>query len=238
MIKAKWKKLVMANYVVHPQVLEKYLPFNTQFDRWNDQCYVSLVGFMFMDTSLLGIKFPFHVNFEEVNLRFYVKHLSDAGWKRGVVFIKEIIPRPLATFIARTFYKEHYETFPMKHTWKFTSDQLNVEYNWKGKEWNSFKISSEASPHEITIGSEEDFFTDQHWGFTYVNPGLTLEYEVAHPRWEYYKTLVYSIDVNFGNVYGEEFAFLSNQEPQSVFLAEGSEIRLVKSSALRPRFLT
>jgi len=66
-LNAQWKNLIMANYEVNPAVLGKYLPYKTELDTWNGRHYVSLVGFMFLDTKVLGIKIPFHVNFEEVN---------------------------------------------------------------------------------------------------------------------------------------------------------------------------
>lgn len=114
-LKAEWRKLVLANYTIEPEILSKYVPFGTELDLWNGKCYVSLVGFMFLNTRLLGVKIPFHVNFEEVNLRFYVKRLDRDTWKRGVVFIKEIVPKPALTFVANTVYQENYETLPMQH---------------------------------------------------------------------------------------------------------------------------
>lgn len=233
MIKASWEKLILANYTIAPEVLSDYLPFKTEFDHWDNHCFVSLVGFMFVDTTVLGIKFPFHVHFEEVNLRFYVRHCQDESWKRGVVFIKEIVPLPGITLIANTVYNEHYHTMPMKHTWNFTPDELNVEYKWKKQRWHSLGITSDAKPIEMTRGSEQMFFTDQHWGYTKISPRLTKEYEVAHPDWTYYKTKKHQIDVDFGSVYGDRFSFLSNQEPYSVFLAEGSDITLKKSARIQ-----
>jgi len=233
MIKAQWNKLVMANYAVGPDVLNKYLPYQTIYDRWNGNCFISLVGFMFRDTSVMGIKFPFHTFFEEVNLRFYVMHPHNEGSNRGVVFIKEIVPLPGVTFIANTIYKEHYETLSMKHTWNITPEQLVVEYKWKTKIWNSIKIVSEPTPLEITEESLENFFTDQHWGYTQVNDKWTMVYEVAHPIWQYYNTIEYSIDVDFGEVYGDAFSFLNHQLPDSVFLSEGSAISLKKAMVLK-----
>lgn len=104
----------MANYAVNRKLLDKYLPGGTEIDIWNDTCYVSLVGFMFQDTKVKGLSIPFHVNFEEVNLRFYVRFNDNGEWKRGVVFIKEIVPRPALTWVANAVYKENYETMPMK----------------------------------------------------------------------------------------------------------------------------
>jgi hypothetical protein len=233
MIKAQWKKLVMANYVIDSGLLDQYLPVNTQYDHWNGQCYISLVGFMFRDTQILGMKIPFHTHFEEVNLRFYVKRPYNEGWKRGVVFIKEIVPLPAVTFIANTVYKEHYETMPMKHSWKLSIDQLVVEYQWRKKQWNTLKVISQPTPYSLVEKSAEEFLTEQYWGYTRVNPQLTLEYEVAHPPWSFYKTLDYEIHVDFSSVYGEEFSFLTKQKPDSVFLAEGSKITLRKGKELK-----
>ncbi|MCB9261021.1 MAG: DUF2071 domain-containing protein [Flavobacteriales bacterium] len=111
-LKAEWRKLAIANYVVDANVLLDYIPAGTELDLWNGKCYVSLVGFMFQNTRLLGIKIPFHVHFEEVNLRFYVKRFDNGIWKRGVVFIKEIVPKRALTFVANTVYNENYEILP------------------------------------------------------------------------------------------------------------------------------
>lgn len=61
---------MIANDAVELQFLMPYLSYGCELDMYNGTCYVSLVGFMFQDTRLLGVKIPFHVNFEEVNLRF------------------------------------------------------------------------------------------------------------------------------------------------------------------------
>lgn len=223
-LKAEWRKLAMANYVVDPEILKPYLPPKTELDTWNDRNYVSLVGFMFLNTAIKGIRVPLHTNFEEVNLRFYVKYSEGDTVKRGVVFIKEIVPKPMLSFVANTIYKENYETMPMSHSWIFSSEVANVEYRWKKKDWNIFGVSTEKKPVPIQSGSEEEFITEHYWGYTKVEANRSLEYEVAHPKWDVYPMRTYKIDVDFGNVYGPAFGFLSNQKPVSVFLAEGSEI--------------
>lgn len=223
---AEWRKLAMANYIVDPGLLQKFLPAKTELDLWNNTCYVSLVGFMFLNTRLKGFKIPFHVNFEEVNLRFYVRYKHEQEWRRGVVFIKEIVPRPALTFVANTVYKEKYETMPMKHVWINSPDTLQVEYNWKKGGWNSFKVIADNQPVAIEAGSEEEFITEHYWGYTKITDQKTSEYQVEHPRWLVYPTKDYRIEVDFGKVYGNEFSFLSSEKPKSVFLAEGSEIKV------------
>ena len=127
---AEWRKLAIINYEVNPEILEKYLPNGVELDFWDGKCLISVVGFMFLTTQLLGISVPFHRNFEEVNLRFYVKKWENQQWKRGVVFIKEIVPKKALSFIANTFYKEHYETLPMKHLISESTEEITVEYSW------------------------------------------------------------------------------------------------------------
>ncbi len=221
---AEWRKLAMANYIVDPALLQRYLPYKTELDMWNNACYVSLVGFMFVNTRLLGFRIPFHSTFEEVNLRFYVRYKDVDGWKRGVVFIKEIVPKRALTFVANSIYKENYETMPMMHRWETTDSNLTVEYRWKLKEWNSLEVKCASEAIAIAAGSEEEFITEHYWGYTKIGEQRTSEYGVEHPRWDVYPVQDYAIHVGFGNVYGNQFEFLKNETPASVFLAEGSEI--------------
>jgi uncharacterized protein len=224
-LKAEWRKLAMANYEVSPTLLMKYLPNGTELDLWDGKCYVSLVGFMFQNTRLLGLPIPFHRHFEEVNLRFYVRYLDEGKWKRGVVFIKEIVPKPALTFVANYFYKEHYETMEMWHQWEQRSDNLEVTYGWKSAHCdNKFKVNTNPIPSEIPENSVAEFITEHYWGYAKVDERITFEYEVTHPRWQAYDVLDYEIAVDFRALYGADFQLLDNLAPSSVLLAEGSEI--------------
>ncbi|WP_082458885.1 YqjF family protein [Pedobacter sp. Leaf216] len=225
---AEWRKLALAQYAVPQEILSKYLPPNTVLDDWQGKYYVSLVGFMFLDVKLRGFNIPFHTNFEEVNLRFYVKFKEGNIWKRGVVFIKEIVPKPAITFVANTLYKENYQTLPMKHLWVEQEHQLEVNYYWKNKNWHNFSVTADPEAKEILIDSEEEFITEHYWGYTKIGLNRTSEYGVEHPRWEAYPVRDYTINVDFGINYGADFTFLNQAKPDSVMLAEGSEIRVLK----------
>ncbi|AWH85571.1 hypothetical protein HYN59_10825 [Flavobacterium album] len=224
---AQWRKLIMINYAVDPDSLKKHLPFETEIDLWNGTCYVSLVGFMFVDTKMLGLRIPFHINFEEINLRFYVKYKDTEGYKRGVVFIKEIVPQPALTFVANLLYNENYETMKTRHSWVESDDSLTVEYGWRKGDWHTIKVVSDKTTVDIKPESEEEFITEHFWGYTKINDKVTSEYEVAHPRWQIYPVKSHEVNVDFEKVYGSDFAFLQGEKPVSVYLAEGSEI-LVK----------
>lgn len=224
-LKAEWRKLAIANYKVDSAVLEKYLPFGTELDLWQGEAYVSLVGFMFLNTKILGVKIPFHSNFEEVNLRFYVKRFDGDKWKRGVVFIQEIVPKAALSFVARTVYNENYVTMPMSHNWEKKKDSIIVEYKWqKNKAWNGIKVIADKAAEEIAWDSETEFITEHYWGYAAVNDKRSNEYEVTHPKWKHYPIRAYEINIDFKATYGNDFAFLNKSEVASVMLAEGSEI--------------
>ena len=226
-LRAEWRKLTMVNYEVDGKLLEPYLPFKTELDLWNNTCYVSLIGFMFLDTQIKGFRIPFHTNFEEVNLRFYVRYNDNGNWKRGTVFIKEIVPKYALTLVANTIYGEHYETLPMNHIWQKDHDKQMVEYQWNKKNhWNSIKVITGLELQQINEGSEEEFITEHYWGYTKISSHKTSEYGVEHPRWQVYQTIDFKIDVNFRDTYGHIFSYLDNQDPKSVFLAEGSPIEV------------
>ena len=93
----------MLNYEIDPSLLVPYLPVGLEIDFFQGATYVSLVGFQFLDTRLFGaLALPWHTNFDEINLRFYVRLRASDGFRRGVVFIKEIVLRrpPATAFIA------------------------------------------------------------------------------------------------------------------------------------------
>jgi uncharacterized protein YqjF (DUF2071 family) len=225
-LKAQWKNLALINYEIDATRLEKYVPNGTEIDFWNDRCYISLVSFMFEDVKILGLKIPFHINFEEVNLRFYVKRFENGEWKRGVVFIKEIVPKPALTIVANTIYKEHYQTLQMNHSISENKqEKIDFVYQWKTEnKWNTILIETQKEPIEIEANSEAEFITEHYFGYTKVNKEKTFEYEVKHPRWQQYRATNHNLDVDFKKTYSKEFEFLNNQKPISVMLAVGSEI--------------
>ena len=236
-LKAEWRKLAIANYAIDQSLLSEYLPFGTVLDLWNGKCYVSLVGFMFLNTRLLGIKIPYHANFEEVNLRFYVKRFDGKKWKRGVVFVKEIVPKPALTFVANSIYNENYETLPMKHRWEESKETRMVEYQWKkGDYWNSFKVIAGVEAEEIVPDSEAEFITEHYWGYARINDKTSNEYEVTHPKWKMYDVRNFEVDVDFNQVYGAVFKGLNVMVPDSVMLAEGSEITVEKKTVINKVF--
>ena len=180
---ASWQRLAIANYVIDPALLLPYLPAHTEIDLWKDKYYISLVGFLFLDTKVKSLRIFLHSNFEEVNLRFYVRHLQNGIWKRGVTFISEFVPKPAIAFVANSLFGEKYQTLRMQHKWTTGQETLDVEYRWKKKTWNSFSVRADLKEAPIAAGSEEEFITEHYWGYTKLRNNITSEYGVEHPRW-------------------------------------------------------
>lgn len=228
---AEWKDLVMANYEVEPSLLEDRVPAGTELDLHEGCCFASLVAFKFLNTKVLGIPVPFHTDFLEVNLRFYVTFDAAGELRRGVVFVKEIVPRSAITFVARTIYGEPYETWKMSHE---QSDSA-LSYSWsKGEVTNALKVELGANKGVPDEGSHGEFIIEHYWGYTARGKGRTDEYKVEHPKWELFEIASQTIDVDFGGTYGERFAILNDMEPFSILMAKGSEISVYKGKSLTP----
>ena len=227
---ARWQDLIMANYEVDPALLERRVPGGTQLDLDDRRCFISLVGFMFLDTRVMGVPVPFHVDFEEVNLRFYIRRESAGEIRRAVCFIKEIVPRRAIAAVARYAYGEPYEFWRMSHT----HTRTEVLYTWsRSGAPNRLGVSVGESLGVPDAGSHGEFIIEHYWGYTDRGLGRVDEYKVEHPKWELFDTTHQVIDVDFAAVYGPEFGFLSSARPYSVLLAKGSPVTVYKGSRLR-----
>ncbi len=216
----------MLNYVVDPGLISPFVPPGTEIDYENGETFLSVVGFLFLDTRLLGVPIPLHRDFEEVNLRFYVRRKSADTWRRGVVFIRELVPRRAIALVARAFYGERYFALPMKHHIEHVDLNLKVEYSWRrGKKWESLKMSAAGESQSISAGSHAEFITEHYWGYTCVRTGCS-EYRVEHPRWKIWNATGFEFNAGVATLYGEQFAETLNQPPRSAFIADGSPITI------------
>lgn len=219
----------MANYEVEPTLLRDFVPKGTQLDFHEGKCFVSLVAFMFLDTRVLGFPVPFHINFEEVNLRFYVKRENANEIKRGVVFIKEIVPRFAIATVARVFYGEPYEAWRMSHA----KNENQLIYAWhKGDNAHCIKVETGVNLGVPAENSHSEFIIEHYWGYTKRGANRTDEYKVEHPKWELFSVVSAEINVDFGKLYDKGFAFLNEIKPYSILLAKGSPIAVYKGAKI------
>jgi uncharacterized protein YqjF (DUF2071 family) len=230
---AEWRNLVMLNYEVDPGLLSNFVPAGTELDRWDGKVFVSLVGFRFLDTKVCGIPIPFHRNFDEINLRFYVRRAVGDEIRRGVVFIKEIVPRWAIAAVARRVYNERYVALPMKHQVKQDESAMFAEYAWRsGPDWSRINIRADGSPELPAEGSPEQFITEHFWGYSAQIDGTTVEYRVAHPRWRVWSGHRAKFEGDATELYGKELAKILASPPSSAFLAEGSEVTVFRGQKI------
>lgn len=228
-LRAEWRKLIMAQYEVEAATLAPWLPGGVELDLFHGRCFVSLVGFLFDRVRVKGLAIPFHTRFEEVNLRFYVvRREQDGSTRRGVVFVREFVPRRAITLIANRVYEEPYATLPTRHRILAAGDTVQVEYRWEHKRrWHSMSVEADSRPQAIEPGSVEEFITEHYWGYTKRRSGATSAYEVRHPRWQTYRVRSTRIDAGMGSLYGPAFAHVDAAAPVNVLLAEGSEVSVM-----------
>jgi uncharacterized protein YqjF (DUF2071 family) len=218
---ARWCNLILANYAVPEGLLRPLLPPGVVLDTRDGTCFASLVGFQFLDTRVFGVGWPGYRNFPEWNLRFYVKH----GGQRGVCFVREFVPRWLVATLARVLYNEPYRSARMTMDVKDLPAAVAASYTveWGGRRHTLRAVGAKPA---VRPGPEsrEHFFKEHSWGLGTSRRGDLLRYEVTHPEWDVYPVREYRADVDWGVLYGPEWAVMNDREPDSVILAAGSEV--------------
>jgi uncharacterized protein YqjF (DUF2071 family) len=209
---AEWRDLAMLNYAVDPAIVEPLVPPGTEIDFFNGQTYVSLVGFRFLRTRLLGMRIPLHQDFPEVNLRFYVRR----GNRRGVVFIREIVPRHAIAALGRLAYAENYIALPMS----CRVDSGSVEYRWRHRQrWNSILVEAAGNAACPEPGTIEQFIAEHYWGYS-----ASREYRVEHEPWRVRTAVKARFEGDATPLYGPAFSQTLVRDPDSAFVAEGSAV--------------
>jgi uncharacterized protein YqjF (DUF2071 family) len=214
---AEWRRLVMLNYAIDPAVLAPLVPVGVELDVWEGEALVSMVGFLFLGTRVLGVPVPFHRDFEEVNLRFYVRRRVDDGWRRGVTFIREYVPRRAIAWTAAALYNEPYRALPMRHR--------GLAYEWRtAGRWHTLGAETVGEPRALPPGSAEEFIFEHYYGYTRQRDGGTVEYQVEHPRWRVWTATRAWLEADIAACYGAAFVPALSATPRSAFVAEGSPV--------------
>jgi uncharacterized protein YqjF (DUF2071 family) len=235
-LRAEWRDLVMLNFEVSPALLEPLVPAGVEIDRWGGRLYASVVGFRFRRTRVLSVPIPGHRTFEEVNLRFYVRRHVGREVRRGVVFVRELVPRRAIAWAARLLYNEPYRALPMRCRIEALAgaDIVRREFAWRaGTEWARVVATTAGSPRPLVSGSEEEFITEHYWGYTRQRDGGTIEYRVDHPRWNVWTAVDARLQGNIARVYGDAFAEALGGAPTSAFVADGSPVTVFAPSRIR-----
>jgi len=225
-LSTEWRDLLMLNYEIDPVLLQPFVPRGTELDSFEGKTYVSLVGLRFARTKLFGsISVPFHSDFDEINLRIYVRRREGDEIRRGVMFIREIVSLPAVTLVARLAYAENYVTMPLRHSINLTRLGGSVEYTWKSKlQRFSIQAQTDGNPSRAADGSLEQFISEHYWGYSRRRDGSSLEYHVQHEPWRIWRASNAAFEGDGAALYGSELGSVLSQPPRSAFIADGSAV--------------
>jgi len=235
---AEWRRLAMLNYEVDPSLLAEYVPLGCELDSWAGRFFISVVGFEFLQTRVLGFSIPLHRHFEEVNLRFYVRRKVGGNLRRGVVFVKELVPRRAIAWVARCVYGENYIPLPMRHSVESTdnADSATLAYRWcRRGTWEGLSARFSGAPTLPLDDTEATFITEHYWGYSRGRDGRTLEYQVKHPRWRVWQAEVASLECDVASLYGLKFVEALTASPSTAFVSEDSPVMVFGGHRLEPR---
>ncbi len=227
-LSAEWCNLVMLNYEIDPGLVARQVPQGTELDAFEGKVFVSLVGFRFLRTKLFGfVPLSFHTNFDEVNLRFYVRRREGGEVRRGVVFIREIVPRFAVAQLARLAYGENYVSLPMRHSIHSNGAGVHAEYQWRvAGQWCGLRAEGSGTPAYAAEGSVEQFITEHYWGYSAQREGGCVEYHVSHVPWRVWGSTTAAFEGDVESLYGAELGRVLHRAPDSAFIADGSPVRV------------
>jgi uncharacterized protein YqjF (DUF2071 family) len=224
---AVWRDLLFANYEADPALVQRYVPRGTELDLLDGRALVSMVGFRFLDTRILGVPVPWHRDFDEVNLRAYVRRKVDGRWWRGVVFVRELVPRPAIAWTALLAYNEPYRAVRMRHRIAMTPSGGSLQYEWRqAGAWQSLAATVEGQSAPIDPDGPTGFITEHYLGYTPQRSGRTVEYRVSHERWRVWERARVDFRCDVAAVYGTEWVEALQGTPWSAFVCDGAPVAI------------
>lgn len=235
---ARWRNLVVLNYTVDPAVLTPLLPHGTEIDFFNGKALISVIAFHFAENKLLGLvpTYPAY-NFEELNLRFYVRRTVGEEVRRGVVFVKEVVPSALVAGTARLLYNEPYEARPMRHDFSSFSERAGGTLAYGvtiGLRDLIVSATTSGDLRHLAPHSIEEFILEHYWGYTRRPDGSTSEYRVSHEPWLYWNVSTTSVSESVAELYPANFRSFLNAPPHSAFVARGSQVSVYAYRRFHP----
>jgi uncharacterized protein len=225
LITCAWRDVLITTWAVDAALLEPYRPAGTTLDMWNGHGLLSIVGMRFLDLQVAGVAMPFHQDFEQINFRFYVRRDTEED-RRGVVFLKQIVPSSSMALIATLLYNESFLTTATRYDITRAAQGWTL-YEWMvAGRWN--RVSAIRRGEPIMPGSDtiETFIKDRPWAYTRQADGSTVEFEAQHPVWPIYSTHEMLLDCDVVPLIGAPFVPVLSAQPLSTFVATGSDVTL------------
>jgi uncharacterized protein YqjF (DUF2071 family) len=222
--------IIIVTYTAPEHLLRAYIHPSLDLDQWDGRTHVSLVALDFQDTRLFGRRIPGFINFPEVNLRTYVRHID----RRGVVFIRELVSSPIIATAARAWYNEPYRAVPLWSRVSEGLDDVSALRRWRvGGQLHELRVTGSAASWVPQPTSSDHYFKEHEWGFGRSRSGRLIRYHVHHPHWAIREIRSLSVRVGFATTYGTRWSFLDRAEPVSAVFAVGSDVAVYRSQEMR-----
>lgn len=228
---ARMSRLLLLSYEIDPALLLPHLPAGTEVDFHARRAFVTLLGLHLGNPALYGLPLPFFRGYAQVNLRFYVRRrLAPNHWRRGVAFIRQIVPhRPVAWTAQWLFHEPVVRLDTEEISRSQGRDAVLSEYGWRcAGQRHCLRALYPAQPVLPEPGSEEEFLLERYWGYSRRKNGGCLEYRFLHPPWRFAKAVEAEVSAGVGDFFGPPFAELFNGPPDSSFAADGSQVTLYR----------
>ena len=220
---ARWSNLILLTYPVPEGLVRQWLPRDVEPDLVEGHAQVSLIAFDFLDTRVRGRRIPGFVDFPEINFRTYVRQ----GDRRGVVVLRELVPSPLAAAVGRLRFNEPFRSAPMESRTASLGDELVVEHRWRWKEGRHFvRVTADQSFDPAPSDGPVQDLLGRRWAFGQTRHGEPMVVRVEHPPWALRRVRTVDFEVDFGALYGPEWADLNQRQPASTHLAVGSAVSI------------
>lgn len=220
---ARWSNLALLTYDVDEALVRPCLPTDVEPDLVEGKAQVSLVAFDFVDTRVRGRRIPGFVDFPEINFRTYVRQ----GDRQGVVAIRELVPSPLAAAVARLRFNEPFRSTPMESRTASMGDELVVEHRWRWKDRRYFlRMTADQTAGGVPSNGTALHLFGRRWAYGRSRQGDPMVLRVEHPPWALRQVRTVDFDVDYGALYGPEWAVLNDTRPSSTLLAVGSAVSI------------
>ena len=226
LITLDWQHLLTATWAVHPSLLAPMVPARAILDLWNGDALLSLVGMRAVNVRVSGLPVPLHQDFDQISMRFCVRREVAGETRRGLVFVKQIVPSASMTLVDRLLYHANYVNAPTRHDIE-PGEQGWTSYEWLvGERWNRFsavRAGAAVAPAEQSI---EEFISHRPWAYSRQADGSTLESCAEHPRWEVWPAQEMLLDCDVAPLFGVEYVPVFASQPIATFVAVGSTVAL------------
>jgi uncharacterized protein len=164
--------------------------------------------------------------------------------RRGVAFVKEVVPRVAIATVARLLYNENYVSMPMRHQLSRgdmpldprqgleAGDRVSYGFQSATSEWGSVSARVKGPPEPLEHGTHAHFIAEHYWGYARQKNGGTVEYEVHHPPWQVHSVEDARIEGDLVELYGTALGAALSGPPQTAFLAVGSAVEVGDGTSL------